>query len=180
MPQRTIKLPFWVYIDTGGRFTYVFLFSDIMKVIRPKWIYMQQLKNKTAFGRKHAFPSFLFSFFSLVCLQFRFKSREAFNLLQSSSVSREQKIIMKKRNTKIRYQQTVSISRQLFPYTETPCIFWRVQDLRAPSSIWGPQMKIEITELRWREQKIIIVNQNKKDSPLAYCGILMKIFLFPT
>lgn len=46
--------------------------------------------------------------------------------------------------------------------TETPCIFWRVQDLREPSSIWGPQMKIEITELRWREQKIIIVNQNKK------------------
>lgn len=81
-----------------------------------KWIYMEQLKNKTAFGRKHAFPSFLFSFFSLVCLQFRFKSREAFNLLQSSSVSREQKIIMKKRNTKIRYQQTVSISRQLFPF----------------------------------------------------------------
>ena len=38
-------------------------------------------------------------------------------------------------------------------------------------------MKIEITELRWREQKIIIANQNKKDSPLAYCGILMKIFL---
>lgn len=111
-----LKLPFWVYTDTGGRFTYVFLFSDIMEVIRPKWIYMQQLKNKTAFGRKRAFPSFLFSFFSLVCLQFRFKSREAFKLLQSSSVSREQKIIMKKRNTKIRYQQTVSISRQLFPF----------------------------------------------------------------
>ena len=162
-----------------------------MKVIRPKWIYMQQLKNKTAFGRKRAFPSFLFSFFSLVCLQFRFKSREAFNLLQSS-VSREQKIIMKKRNTKNSlsancFHFTAIISFLNVPSldavelnTETPCIFWRVQDLRAPSSIWGPQMKIEITELRWREQKIIIVNQNKKDSPLAYCGILMKIFLFPT
>ena len=162
-------------------------------MIRPKWIYMQQSKNKTAFGRKRAFPSFSFSFFSLVCLQFRFKSREAFNLLQSSSVSREQKIIM---HEEAKYKD--SLSANCFHFTavisflsvpsldsvelntETPCIFWRVQDLREPSSIWGLQMKIEITELRWREQKIIIVNQNKKDSPLAYCGILMKIFLLPT